>query len=123
MKWIIVGSRTIDDKEYIFKKLNEFESFLGKPEEVVTGGARGVDTLAYRWAASKHFLTRLFYPDWNKYGKSAGVLRNAAMADYVCQFDNPVLILIWDGESKGSYAMRKIAMERNINVYEIVVRR
>ena len=48
--------------------------------EVVTGGARGIDTDAHEWARSRMLPTKVINADWEKFGKSAGPIRNAQMA-------------------------------------------
>ena len=42
-----------------------------------------------------------FLPDWDNFGKSAGLRRNDEMSSYA-----DVLLLIWDGESRGSSNMK-----------------
>jgi len=56
--------------------------------EIVEGGARGVDTLAKKWAkaqkkAGKPVRPKQFRADWDKWGTSAGPIRNRAMAIYL----------------------------------------
>lgn len=64
---------------------------------VVTGGARGVDTIAEKWA-KKHRLEWICYlPQWNIYGKQAGMIRNKEMIDFA-----DILISFWDGKSPGT---------------------
>ena len=43
---------------------------------VVSGGAHGADTLGADWARSKGYSVVEYLPNWNKYGKRAGFLRN-----------------------------------------------
>ena len=56
-----------------------------------------------------------FIPDWDKYGKSAGMIRNKQMAEYATE-----LLLIWVGESKGSAHMKKEAEKRGLKITEII---
>jgi hypothetical protein len=44
----------------------------------------------------------MFPADWNKFGKSAGHVRNQAMADYA-----DILLAFWDGKSTGTKSMIK----------------
>lgn len=46
------------------------------PSEVVSGGARGADTLGEKWARSKNIPVTIYKPDWIKHGKAAGPIRN-----------------------------------------------
>jgi hypothetical protein len=51
-------------------------------DEVVCGGARGVDWMGSEWAKDNAIPVMYFSADWYKYNKAAGVLRNKQMADY-----------------------------------------
>lgn len=68
--------------------------------EIISGTARGVDSIAESIAVTKGYPTKLFPADWDKYGKPAGAIRNKQMAEYA-----DVLIAIWDGQSKGTKNM------------------
>jgi len=99
MKTIIAGSRTILD----FGQVEAILDLIPMPSEVVSGGARGVDTLGERWAKKNNIPVKVFPADWKRYGKKAGFIRNVEMAKYA---DNAVII--WDGTSKGSKHMKDI---------------
>jgi len=58
MKVIIAGSRNIIDKELVDAVINKFIIKFGKPEIIVTGGAKGVDSIGWRWALKKCILLR-----------------------------------------------------------------
>lgn len=90
MKIMIAGSRSITDfdlTEYI-------------PEDttlIISGGAKGIDTLAEEYA-DKHKISKLIMrPDYKKYGKAAPLLRNKKMVEL-----SDIIIVIWDGKSKGT---------------------
>lgn len=118
MKLIIAGSRnfgigiaTLEDILYHF----EIE---GEIEEVVSGRARGIDSLGEHYADC-HNLDCIMYPaDWDKYGKSAGPMRNKEMAEYA-----DALLLIWDGESRGSKNMKSQMEKLNKPIYEMILRK
>lgn len=83
MKIIVAGSRDFNNKVLLTNELHRFVRELNvKAIEVVSGGARGADTLGEEYA--KHFKQKLkiFPADWETYGKSAGYRRNAEMANY-----------------------------------------
>ena len=116
MKLVIAGSRTIQLKPGQIEMLMHFHR-IEIPAEIVSGGAAGVDTAAMEFAKDKKLMLSLFEPDWDKNGKAAGPIRNFAMAAY-----GDVLLLIWDGKSKGSASMRKAMMALNKPVYEVILR-
>ena len=81
--------------------------------EVVSGKARGVDTLGEWWAKSgeKDIPIQSFPADWKKFKKAAGYIRNAEMAKYA-----DALIAIWDGESRGTFNMIEEAMKNRLRI-------
>ncbi|EYB67282.1 hypothetical protein DEIPH_ctg045orf0011 [Deinococcus phoenicis] len=56
----------------------------GWPDEVVTGGASGADTMGKAWALENGIPHRGVPAEWERWGKKAGPLRNAEMARYAC---------------------------------------
>ena len=109
MKVIIAGSRNLDVSMYTLKELDELARHLYTDEgwditEVVSGKAKGADTLGELWARLNKIPIKEFPADWDKHGKAAGPLRNREMAIYA-----DALILFWDGKSKGSANMLKQA--------------
>lgn len=113
---IIAGSRTApeNDKE-IFLKVTAIINQLGfENVEIASGGAKGADKFAENYAKEMLLPFKLFKAEWDKYGKSAGVIRNKQMAEYATH-----LILIWDGKSKGSANMLKRAQEKELEIFEI----
>lgn len=60
---------------------------------VVTGGARGVDFLASRWAIANEIKTCIYPAQWSKLGKAAGPVRNQRMLDE----EKPDMVLAFPG--------------------------
>jgi uncharacterized phage-like protein YoqJ len=94
--------------------------------EVVSGTANGVDKAGEAWAASQlrqEYPVQNFAPtitrfpaDWDKYGKAAGHIRNKQMAEYA-----DALLLIWDGDSRGSRNMKETMIALGKPVYEVIL--
>lgn len=76
MNLAIIGSREMNDEELFKKGLAQAIELWGTPQEVVSGGARGADTLGERWARKHGIPVRVFKPDWLRHGKAAGPIRN-----------------------------------------------
>lgn len=96
MKTIIAGSRSIND--YYFVKLAiELSKF--QITEIVSGCAKGPDSLGERYGTENHIPIKKFPANWN-IGKQAGILRNIEMGNYA-----ECLICIYDGKSHGSKHM------------------
>ena len=62
------------------------------------------------------YSLKYFYPNWEKYGKSAGIIRNHEMGDYA-----DYLLAFWDGTSKGTKDMidymKKIGKHGKVIIY------
>lgn len=120
MKLIIAGSRTID------LSFGDFDEYFYRfdisvdPEdtEIVSGTAKGVDIAGERYAKECSLPIHRFPADWDKYGKGAGHIRNKQMADYA-----DALLLIWDGESRGSKNMKETMLKLNKPVYEVIIKK
>ena len=98
---IISGSREIVDYDFVKSKLNEIiEENNIEIKEIISGTAKGVDTLGERYAKEKGIHVERFPADWNKYGKRAGYIRNTEMAKY-----GDIAIIFWDGKSPGTKMM------------------
>lgn len=113
MKVIVAGTRTINDADLVEQALLDsgFEV-----DELVSGGASGVDTIIIDFAKTNNIPYKVFPAEWDYYGKSAGPRRNAEMAKYA-----DALVLVWDGQSRGSWNMRDQMEKLNKPVFEILV--
>ena len=111
MKVIIAGSRDIVDKWTIVEAVGATDWII---DEVVSGGARGVDRLGEEWAVIHHIPVKQFVADWDKHGKAAGIIHNNDMACYA-----DALIAIWDGKSKGTLYMinSMVNLKKPVYVY------
>jgi hypothetical protein len=109
MKTIIAGSRTITDYELVKAAIIASQFNI---TEVVSGTARGVDSLGERWAEENKIPIKQFKPDWNTLGKSAGYKRNAEMVEYA-----NALVAIWDGVSKGTAHTIGLARIKGLQIY------
>lgn len=94
MKLAIVGSRSFNNYS-LFKQV--MESLSDKIEEIISGGADGADTLAGRYANENKIPLTIFQPNWDKYKKSAGIIRNKQIVDRAQK-----VIAFWDGKSPGT---------------------
>lgn len=82
-KVIIAGSRHFTNYEFVKKTVDDFIAIAGiEVEEIVSGGARGVDTLGERYAREHNYPLKRFPADWIRYGRAAGPIRNKQMAEY-----------------------------------------
>jgi len=117
MKLVIAGSRTIALPATDMWSLMLLHDLDLTVKEIVSGGAKGVDTCAEYMARAYEVPFKKFPADWDKYGKGAGHIRNKQMADY-----GDALLLVWDGESKGSANMKANMEKLKKPVYEIILK-
>jgi predicted Rossmann fold nucleotide-binding protein DprA/Smf involved in DNA uptake len=109
MKTIIAGSRIVTDYEIV--KLAVEKSHINITT-VISGGAKGVDSLAIKYAGESGLGLVVMPAEWNRYGKSAGFKRNEEMAKF-----GEALIAIWDGKSRGTEHMIFKARMAGLRVY------
>lgn len=100
---VIAGSRTFNDYELLKASIKP-----NKVGEIISGCAQGADTLGEQFAKEYNIPVKQFPADWNKYGRSAGYLRNEEMAKY-----STAVIVFWDGQSKGTKHMIDLARKHN----------
>lgn len=109
MKTIIAGSRTIVDYRLVEEAVKESGFGISC---VICGLAKGVDRLGAEWATNNDIKVECFPANWEKYGRSAGALRNIEMAEAA-----DALIAVWNGKSRGTKHMIYIAKEKGLNVH------
>lgn len=90
MKVAVIGSRNLAVKN--------LEKYL--PEgttEIVSGGARGIDSCAKNYANANGIPLKEFLPNYDEFGRSAPLLRNLEIIDYA-----DIVLAFWDGKSRGT---------------------
>ena len=92
MKVAVVGSRNFNDIDLIVDTLGQY-----KIGEIISGGAAGADSLAEDFADAAGIKKTIFKANWEKYGRSAGYIRNI---DIISNCD--ICIAFWDGKSRGT---------------------
>jgi len=109
----VVGSRhfTSDFYDILAYCLKHRINQIGKPVQIVSGGAEGADTLAECFANANLLPSLILRPDWDKYGKRAGFVRNM---DIINASDE--IFALWDGESKGTEHTIVNALDMNKDV-------
>jgi len=80
----IVGYRGFNDEirfNKIMNSLNKKYNILENVENIVSGGAIGVDTLARNWAVSNEYKIIEIKPNYNKYGDKAPLILNEEIVE------------------------------------------
>ena len=95
MNLAVVGSRTFDNYELAEKLIREIVE-KHNITCIVSGKAKGADTLARNYAINENLELIEYVPDWS-IGRHAGILRNTKIIQ-----DSDVVLALWDGTSKGT---------------------
>lgn len=111
MKLLIIGSRTITDFD--------LSGCIPKDAElIISGGAKGIDTLAEQYADSHGVEKLIVRPEYEKFGRAAPIKRNEKMVDIADE-----ILAIWDGESNGTKYTLNYAMKNSKKIREIVIKK
>ena len=92
MKVAVIGSREFDDYDRLKEALDRINM-----THLVSGGADGGDTLGERYADENGIPKTIHLPDWKRYNKAAGFIRNQLIID-----DAELIVACWDGKSGGT---------------------
>lgn len=98
----------------MFAKMDYYLS-ANPASEIVSGCAKGADTLGESYAESRKIKVKLFPADWGTHGKRAGYMRNEQMVTYATH-----AVFFWDSKSPGTRHAIKIFAETN-KPYRIVL--
>jgi len=111
MKIAVIGSRGMS--------VSDLENYL--PEEtaeIVSGGARGVDTSARIYAKTRGIKLTEFLPDYEQYGKIAPLMRNLEIIDYADE-----VYAFWDGTSRGTKFVIENCRRKKKRVHVFMLKR
>ena len=109
MKLAIIGSRNITNID--------IEKYL--PEgvtEIVSGGAKGVDTLAKEYANKHNIKYTEFIPNYSRYKKAAPLKRNEKIAEYA-----DCCLAFWNGKSNGTEYTIKHFHLLNKKIFTVII--
>ena len=104
MRVAVIGSRGL--------QVDHLEDYL--PEgvtEIVSGGARGIDTCAKNYALEHDLKLTEFLPEYSRYGRGAPLQRNITIIEYA-----DMVLAFWDGKSRGTKFVIDNCEKRNIPV-------
>lgn len=110
MRTIIAGGRDFNDYDMLS---DTCKTLFSKTKDVIilSGGAKGADTLGERFAKENNYPCEVFKADWDNLGKQAGYTRNMQMG-----LSANALVAFWDGKSKGTKHMIDIAKTLNLKL-------
>lgn len=119
---IVAGSRDFDDYSLLKLTLKEYINGLDIADlsqvVIISGAARGADTLGEYFTYDYQIAVRRFPAKWDELGKRAGWVRNAEMAKYAAE-KHGVLFAFWDGKSRGTKNMIDLANRYGLEVHVV----
>lgn len=95
----VVGSRSVTECPALLARLVELA-----PDQVVSGGAAGADTLGAEWARANGVPLQVLRPDYRTHGPAAPHVRNGAIVAAAS-----VVLVVWDGKSRGTLSAARAA--------------
>lgn len=99
----VIGSRNFHDYGRLKCVLQPW-----LPAHIISGGAKGTDSLAEKLALEHELPITVIKPDWKQYGRGAGPIRNREIVDTA-----DVVIVFWNGKSKGTASAVNYARTKN----------
>lgn len=122
MKLIIAGSRTVTDMVHLKAAFAASGFDVLEISEVVSGCAKGVDTLGEEWAKENGIPVTQMPPEWlDRHAikdKGAGRRRNVSMAKYAhAEKDGALLAVMEYYGTPGTKHMINAATSRGLKVY------
>lgn len=123
---LVCGGRNFSDRNKLYATLDricEDRDWIMEPTPdgnylpnvvIISGAAKGADTLAIDWAAVNWQNWEEYPADWDRYGRSAGHLRNQQMLDE----GKPDLVVAFRG-GRGTANMIERAKKAGVEVIQV----
>jgi predicted Rossmann fold nucleotide-binding protein DprA/Smf involved in DNA uptake len=110
LKVIVAGGRDFENYNLLAEKL---DILFSKTADVVivSGMAKGVDSLAVKYAEENKLRVSEFPANWNKFGNASGFRRNVEIARFA-----DACVCFWDGKSAGTKHMIDTAKRMNLKL-------
>ena len=80
-------------------------------DEIVSGGAKGIDASAREYAQSHGIRLTEFLPEHDKHGRSAPLKRNITIIEHA-----DLVLAFWNGSSRGTAFVIQKCREMNVPV-------
>jgi len=104
MRVAVIGSRGLT--------VENLEDYLPKETtEIVSGGAKGIDSCAREYALRHGLKLTEYLPEYGKYGRAAPLKRNITIIE-----NADLVIVFWDGTSHGTKYVIDNCKKRNIPI-------
>lgn len=109
-KLAVVGSRSFNNYELLEEEIDKLSSET-KIAQIISGGAKGADTLGEMYASKHDIPITIYKPDWKKNPRGAGLLRNMHIVN-----SSDMMIAFWNHKSPGTKHSIECAQKKGIPV-------
>ena len=109
MKIAIIGSRNPGNINFALeleKRIN-----IQDDDSIISGGAKGIDSLAADYAKGRNLQLVEYRPDYAQYGRGATFIRNRQIIE-----NADMVVAFWNGKSRGTKNMIDTATKRGLQV-------
>lgn len=111
MKVAVIGSRGL--------KIDDLGKYLPEEtDEIVSGGAIGVDRCAREYAKAHGIKLTEFLPDYESHSRRAPLLRNLQIIDYA-----DLVLAFWDEKSRGTLFVIENCKKKGVPCKVFVVKK
>lgn len=111
MKVLVCGSRHFHDYYKLCNTMDDLNLDEKQPITIISGEARGADTLAKQYAEECGWDYVGYPADWNTYGKRAGPIRNSQM---LVEGKPDLVVAFLAPNSRGTKHMIEIAQKAGV---------
>lgn len=114
MKILVCGGRDYNDQEKLYSELDKIVHAQSGLCTIISGCAKGADTLAIWYARDSSLPCEEYPADWKQYGRAAGHIRNQQMLDE----GQPDLVVAFPG-GRGTANMIERSKKAGVPVIEV----
>ena len=111
MRVLVCGGRDYTDW---YRLIDVLDHYVNHGDVIITGMARGADTLAFDYAVMENIETEEYPAQWEIHGKKAGPIRNQQMLDE----GKPDLVIAFPG-GNGTADMVRRAKKAGVKVVTV----
>ncbi len=113
MRILICGSRHFNDYQKLCNEMDELNLDEVQLITIISGHARGADTLGEKYAEECGWELDVYPADWKTYGKRAGPIRNSKML----KEGKPDLVVAFRGpNSRGTQNMIDQSLKAGVKI-------
>ena len=113
MRVLVCGGREFANRKMLDEALDRLHQERGIAL-IISGGARGADTMAEWWAKAEGVPCNVYHADWTGLGRKAGPIRNQRMLDEA----KPDLVVAFPG-GRGTADMVRRGRQAGVEVIEV----